>query len=291
MDKADKKTKKTKPAVAPTSSAPKKPVASKSTRKTAPAKKSVSAAPATKKATKAPSRKVATKPTKPKAPAKPLPAKVSPTKKATSRKTPSKNSAKTSTPKRPTPAELAAKLRSAPAKPKKQPIDPKTPAKPLATTQAPAQPQPNPSRPPYLPIPQIDKPKVAVPNRILKPTGAPRFSQADLDEFRDKLLKRRREVLEQIRKQRGNALEKQEHQNIEEEDGSDASGQTVAFKLTDAMTQQLASVDRALDSIDKGTYGVCKSCGNLVRKVRLLALPFTPYCIHCANEREKKGRR
>lgn len=291
MDKADKKTKKTKPAVAPTSSASKKPIVSKPARKPAPAKKSASAESAAKKAAKDSVRKVATKSSKTKAPAKPIPAKVAPPKKATSRKSPAKKSAKTSAPNRPTPAELAAKLRSTPAKPKKQPIEPKTPAKPNAPTKAAPLPQPNPSRPPYLPIPQIDKPKVAVPNRVLKPTGVPRFSQADLDEFRDKLLKRRNEILEQIRKQRGNALEKQEHQNIEEEDGSDASGQTVAFKLTDAMTQQLASVDRALESIDKGTYGVCKSCGNLVRKIRLLALPFTPYCIHCANDREKKGHR
>ena len=38
----------------------------------------------------------------------------------------------------------------------------------------------------------------------------------------------------------------------------------------------------ALDRIDKGTYGICESCGKRIAKLRLDAIPFARFCVECA---------
>ena len=48
--------------------------------------------------------------------------------------------------------------------------------------------------------------------------------------------------------------------------------------------QALASVeeiDRALEKLDLGTYGVCEKCGENIPKERLKALPHAALCVTC----------
>jgi RNA polymerase-binding transcription factor DksA len=48
--------------------------------------------------------------------------------------------------------------------------------------------------------------------------------------------------------------------------------------------QALAAVDeidRALEKIDLGTYGVCEKCGDKIPKERLKALPYAALCVKC----------
>jgi DnaK suppressor protein len=48
--------------------------------------------------------------------------------------------------------------------------------------------------------------------------------------------------------------------------------------------QALAAVDeidRALEKLDAGTYGVCEKCNENIPKERLKALPFAALCVKC----------
>lgn len=48
--------------------------------------------------------------------------------------------------------------------------------------------------------------------------------------------------------------------------------------------QALSSVeeiDRALEKLDAGTYGVCEKCGENIPKERLKALPYASLCVRC----------
>ncbi|MEW4570914.1 TraR/DksA C4-type zinc finger protein [Tautonia sp. JC769] len=45
-----------------------------------------------------------------------------------------------------------------------------------------------------------------------------------------------------------------------------------------------ADVAAALDRIDAGTFGSCSRCGRSIPAARLDALPYTPYCVSCAEE-------
>jgi len=49
---------------------------------------------------------------------------------------------------------------------------------------------------------------------------------------------------------------------------------------------ELADVDRALNRIQHGTYGVCEGCSGDISKDRLRALPFARLCIDCKREQE-----
>ena len=41
------------------------------------------------------------------------------------------------------------------------------------------------------------------------------------------------------------------------------------------------AIDRALEKIEEGTYGVCDRCGTDISKARLDALPYAAFCIEC----------
>jgi len=45
--------------------------------------------------------------------------------------------------------------------------------------------------------------------------------------------------------------------------------------------ERLAELERALDKVEKGTYGLCDNCGKAIPLARLEALPQTTYCIDC----------
>jgi len=46
----------------------------------------------------------------------------------------------------------------------------------------------------------------------------------------------------------------------------------------------LGKVERALDNIDKGNYGICESCGKPIPMARLDVLPYVTLCVDCARK-------
>ena len=46
----------------------------------------------------------------------------------------------------------------------------------------------------------------------------------------------------------------------------------------------LGEVDKALDKLAAGSYGVCEDCGSPIDPVRLEAMPATRYCINDASK-------
>jgi RNA polymerase-binding transcription factor DksA len=43
----------------------------------------------------------------------------------------------------------------------------------------------------------------------------------------------------------------------------------------------------ALRRMDEGAYGVCESCGKPIARERLEAIPFTRYCVQCAEKEDR----
>ena len=46
--------------------------------------------------------------------------------------------------------------------------------------------------------------------------------------------------------------------------------------------RRLHRAQRALERIDKGTYGTCVECGQEIPTGRLEIMPEAPYCVRCA---------
>jgi DnaK suppressor protein len=59
------------------------------------------------------------------------------------------------------------------------------------------------------------------------------------------------------------------------------------YSLSDSDRTTLVQIDEALGRIEEGTYGACLNCGVLMAEKRLMAVPWTPYCIDCQELLEK----
>jgi DnaK suppressor protein len=46
-------------------------------------------------------------------------------------------------------------------------------------------------------------------------------------------------------------------------------------------------VDRALEKLEEGTYGVCDACGEPIPEERLEAIPWTALCVGCRAARAR----
>lgn len=64
--------------------------------------------------------------------------------------------------------------------------------------------------------------------------------------------------------------------------GSAVAAQEIGAALLENERYLLAEIGAALDRIEKGTFGVCESCGRGIARARLDALPYARHCVACA---------
>jgi RNA polymerase-binding transcription factor DksA len=67
-----------------------------------------------------------------------------------------------------------------------------------------------------------------------------------------------------------------------EDQAVQADNDEVLEGLGHAGEVELTAIDAAMIRIDKGTYGMCVSCGLPIVPERLALLPATPFCQECA---------
>jgi DnaK suppressor protein len=82
--------------------------------------------------------------------------------------------------------------------------------------------------------------------------------------------------------------------DMTENDSGDMS-QSLFTREMDATVEQtmekrLESVDRALQKIEEGTYGICDDTGELIPRGRLEAMPEAIYTVEAQQRRERERR-
>jgi DnaK suppressor protein len=50
----------------------------------------------------------------------------------------------------------------------------------------------------------------------------------------------------------------------------------------------LLQMERAMERLDKGTYGHCESCSQPIMKARLQAFPSATLCVRCKQREERR---
>ncbi len=240
---------------------------------------------ATAKTSKAASAKSPKKPVT-KAPAKavarPSSKKVSAAKTKPSKKTsslPVRSSSKAA-PKKPTPAAKPKSVKPAakPVAPPKKDLN----KKPVKTVPVPAQKVAHKPTPQPASKPEVKTAPAAEPKK-------PRLLKADLDQFKNDLLTMRDRITGQSGSMRSAALQRNDEINPEE-DGTDAFMRLQTLEQVSSQQQIVTNIDESLRAIEKGTYGVCENCGELINKPRLSVLPFAKNCIKCQSEMERPHR-
>ena len=68
--------------------------------------------------------------------------------------------------------------------------------------------------------------------------------------------------------------------------GSDTYEQNNTILLMNNEGESLTQIEGALERIESGVYGSCIECEGRIPKMRLKAIPYTPYCVKCASELE-----
>ena len=72
------------------------------------------------------------------------------------------------------------------------------------------------------------------------------------------------------------------------EQGTDAMEREKTFLHAQRTSDFIKKLDEAMERIDRGTYGICVVCGNLIEKERLAAVPITQKHVDCKNKTQAK---
>ena len=64
--------------------------------------------------------------------------------------------------------------------------------------------------------------------------------------------------------------------------GTDNYEQEFTLSLMHNEELALEQVGEALERIEAGNYGICMSCESKIPKTRLKVIPYTPFCVKCA---------
>jgi len=58
----------------------------------------------------------------------------------------------------------------------------------------------------------------------------------------------------------------------------------VLMQLQADAETELREVNKALVRLEQGTFGECEQCAEVIPQARLDALPYTSFCVHCAEQ-------
>ncbi|MBE2253050.1 MAG: TraR/DksA C4-type zinc finger protein [Myxococcus sp.] len=113
----------------------------------------------------------------------------------------------------------------------------------------------------------------------------------DLKRFKKMLEDSRTAILAKARKTM------EEESNFDTDDlpdeidqASSEYAQSMAFRLLDREKLLLAKINKAIQRITDGSFGLCERCEEPISVKRLEARPVTTLCIRCKEEQEKKEK-
>ena len=133
------------------------------------------------------------------------------------------------------------------------------------------------------------------------------YSKKDLDHFKEIILEKRDEIIEQLQNLKDQMLDPTTGEYINEnspyslhmaEQGTDAMEREKTFLYAQRENKFLGYLEDALKRIEAGTYGICIECIEepqhlcdtcpLIPKARLEAVPHSQLCLPIKQRQEKK---
>ena len=116
------------------------------------------------------------------------------------------------------------------------------------------------------------------------------MNKKQLEKFRKLLILEKQSVLDHLVQLQGSSEQNLESGPGDEVDIASAEiAQAAIQKLGNREQKHLNRIDKALEKIDAGDYGVCEMCGEAIAPARLEARPIALFCIDCKPNRSKKS--
>ena len=130
----------------------------------------------------------------------------------------------------------------------------------------------------------------------MPPTKSP-FTKKQLEPIRKGLEEERRQLEKQAADLEQSSLGTPQSEMTGEagfdEEYADAGTATFErekdLSLSNNIKDLMDQIDRALERMDAGVYGLCTRCGNPIEKARIQALPYAELCIK-DKQAEERGR-
>ena len=108
-------------------------------------------------------------------------------------------------------------------------------------------------------------------------------NQMDMATYRDALVRKREELLEGTgSKPLQWTIENNSGRQGDMADQATGNNEVhIQLKLKQTDAKILQAIEEALWRLEKGTYGLCRDCGEPIAPARLNAIPWTRVCITC----------
>ena len=116
------------------------------------------------------------------------------------------------------------------------------------------------------------------------------LTAAQLKELKELLLTRRKELQAEMERNRANLAPAELSGSVSQDESARLNNQTreVDAVLTGLDAADLTRIDRALEAMEAGDYGLCDECGCHIPFERLKVEPMTQHCVACKSAWEQK---
>ncbi len=117
------------------------------------------------------------------------------------------------------------------------------------------------------------------------------MKKSDIEKIKQRLLKMREQIVNQVREASEDVKSVDEvkgYSQHQADEGTDDFNRTISLSVSSKEQEILRQIDRALEKIDEGTYGVCDVTGKPIPAKRLEALPYAAMTVE-AQEQVEKG--
>lgn len=105
--------------------------------------------------------------------------------------------------------------------------------------------------------------------------------------FKDLLLKKREEILREVAETLRDLEAGSENLPDAVDQATRETNLVIDLRLRDRDQKLLKKIEKALQKIEEGTYGICEACGIEIDEKRLMARPEATLCIDCKRAQER----
>lgn len=117
------------------------------------------------------------------------------------------------------------------------------------------------------------------------------LKREEIEKFKKQLLDMKKELTKSVigAKEEVKSLDESKgYSQHQADEGTDDFGRTLSLELTNKEFSVLRQIERALEKIAEGTYGICDITGKEIPKKRLDAIPYATMTVE-AQEKMEKG--
>jgi DnaK suppressor protein len=124
-------------------------------------------------------------------------------------------------------------------------------------------------------------------NRRLKEvTGKEIVMENNFINLKKILIKRRTKLLSAMKTRKNEKRDLRQGDDIDQAES--AYEQEMSYIFRGRKSDEIKAINEAIEKINKGTYGICEMCGEMIGMKRLEAMPFVKYCVDCQEDIERK---